>query len=189
MALLLLTGWLTSCEQFLGGINVNPNNPTVATPAILLPSIEARLAYVMGGDASRYLSIYTQHVDGAGRQFAVIQNYGIAATDVNTMWGTNLYAGVMTDILELKKISENDGLNYYLGAAQVLEAYTLLFITDTWGDAPYTEALQGADNLQPSFDSQSDLYNTVFALLASAKTNLSAADGGGQVPGGDDFVF
>ena len=189
LALLLLSGWMTSCEQFLGGINVNPNNPTVATPAILLPSIEARLAYVMGGDASRYLSIYTQHVDGAGRQFAVIQDYGIATTDVNTMWGTNLYAGVLTDVLELKKLSETDGLNHYLGAAQVLEAYALLFITDTWGDAPYTDALQGVDNLQPGFDTQDQLYNTVFTLLTSAKGNLSSADGGSQVPGGDDFIF
>lgn len=186
MALMMV---FTSCESFFQDVNLDPVNPTDVKAKVLLSSIEGRLAYVIGGDASRYIGIYTRHIDGAGRQFAVIQEYGIQPSDVNTMWGTNLYAGVMADIRLMQDIATADGLTYYQGVSKVLEAYTMLFITDTWGDAPYAEAIQGTDVIQPKFDSQADIYTAIFTLLSDARTDLGAADGGLEVPGTDDFIY
>ena len=127
----------------------------------------------------------TQHIDGVSRQFAVIQDYGMTGTDVNTMWG-NIYAGLLQDIRELQGLTPDD--TYYLGIAQALEAYAVLMTTDLFGDIPYSQALQGAENLQPTFDSQESIYSAVQTLLDNAIANF-ATNGGGLLPGSDDLIY
>ena len=40
----------SSCESYFGDTNLDPNNPTEVPASVLLPSIEGRLAYLIGGD-------------------------------------------------------------------------------------------------------------------------------------------
>ena len=77
-------------------------------------------------------------------------------------------------------------LNYSArGVAQTLMAYNLAVTTSMWGDAPYSEAFQGNDNLKPKYDNEEDLLNTVHALLDSAVSNLERAGG----MDADDFIY
>jgi hypothetical protein len=175
----------SSCDQYFGDTNLDPNNPTKVPSAVLLPSIQVRLAYLIGGDASRYTSIYTQHVDGVSRQFTVIQSYGIQPSDVNTMWGPNIYAGILQDINKLKSLSDSDPL--YVGIGKCLEAYTMMITTDLFGDVPYSEALQGLENLSPAFDSQESIYTAIQNLLDEAINDLSQTTG--LAPGSDDVIY
>ncbi|MFK7949007.1 MAG: SusD/RagB family nutrient-binding outer membrane lipoprotein [Saprospiraceae bacterium] len=179
---------LTSCESYFGDINVDPDNPTAVTPNVLLPQIQVRLAYTIWGDASRYVGIYNQHIDGTGRQFAVIQNYGITPGDLNTMWGSNFYSSIMMDNRQLLAIAEEGGYGHYVGVSKAIEAYSMMMITDLFGDAPYTEAFQGTEVIQPAFDSQESIYNAIFALITSAKADLAGDDGGFPI-GADDLMY
>lgn len=183
--MLILVGF-SSCEQYFGDVNVDPDSPSSVTPPVLLPAAQVRLAYLAGGDASRYCSIFTQHVDGVTRQFSVIQNYGIQPTDVNAMWSQNIYSGILQDINQLQNIA--DGNPHYLGISQVLEAYTIMLATDLFGDIPYTEALQGAGNLQPSFDSQESIYTNIQTLLDQSIANFATTNEG-VIPGEDDLIY
>ena len=178
----------SACENYFDDVNVDPNNPAAVTPSALLSTIEVRLAYSVWGDGSRYLGLNTQHIDGVARQFVVYQNYGLTPSDLDALWGQNLYSGVLMDINQLLTISEAENYNLYSGIAKALEAYTILFIADMWGDAPYTESFGGLDNLQPRFDSQQELFNTVFAKLDEAE-NLLKEDPGILVPGSDDLIY
>lgn len=188
--LLVLLGLftLTSCEDYFGDVNEDPDNPLEVTPGALLPQVQVRLAYALGGDASRYTGIYTQHIDGISRQFVVFQNYNIIPADVDNLW-SNLYAGVMADNRQLQQVSTEEGYVHYLGVSKAIEAYALLLVTDLWGDVPYSAAFGGRDNLQPVFDAQEDVYNSVFALIEEARRDLGADDGGALVPGSDDLVY
>ncbi len=179
----------TSCKKHFENINTDPDQPLTVPPNVILNGVEGTLAYAYGGDLSRHSSIFTQQLTGVSRQWAVLQNYGIVGEDVNTLWGDNLYAGVLMELKQLKAAAEADGWSHYTGVAEVLQAYTILLLTDNWNEAPYSDAFQGAEQLQPAYDSQTDLYQTVFDLLASAKTNLNEADGGPVVPGGEDQIY
>ncbi len=187
--LLVLLGLfaLTSCEDYFGDINTDPDNPLEVTPGALLPQVQLRLAYTLGGDASRYTSIYTQHVDGVSRQFVVFQNYNITPSDVDQLWD-NLYTGIMADNRQLLRLAEAGGYNHYIGVSKAIEAYTLLLTTDLWGDIPYSEAFQGTELLQPRFDAQQEVYNSVFTLIDESRSAFDA-DGGALVPGGDDLIY
>ena len=59
-------------------------------------------------------------------------------------------------------------------------------LTDHFGDIPYDEAFTGADNLKPAFETQEDIYTTIFTLLADGKTDLAAPSS--VSPGGDDLI-
>jgi hypothetical protein len=179
----------TSCKKHFEDINTDPDQPLSVPPNVILNGVEGTLAYAYGGDLSRHSSIFTQHLTGVSRQWAVLQNYGIVGEDVNTLWSDNLYAGVLMELKQMKVIAEADGWKHYTGVAEVLQAYTILVITDNWNSAPYSDAFQGAEQLQPAYDSQADLYSLVFELLASAKTNLAALEGGPVVPGFEDQIF
>ena len=179
---------LTSCEDYFGDVNVDPNNPTAVTPNVLLPQIQVRLAYAYGGDASRHLSIFTQHLDGVTRQFAIYQNYGIQPNDVDNLYGGNLYSGVMMDNRQLRALADAEGYNHYSGISRAIEAYTMMLVTDWWGDVPYSEAFQGTDLLSPKYDDQADIYVEIFRLIEEAISLLSG-DGGAVLPGGADLMY
>ncbi len=59
-------------------------------------------------------------------------------------------------------------------------------MTDHFGDIPYTNALKGADNLKATFDSQADIYTTIFTLLSDGKDAL--AQPSSVTPGGDGLI-
>ena len=178
-----------SCKKYFDGKNTDPDNPLEVPPNIMLPGIQASLAYSIGGDAARYSSIYTQHLQGDSRQWAVLQEYKFLGEDVNTLFEDNLYASVLVELNRMKKIATEKKYHHYNGIAKTMEAYTLLFIADFWNSAPYSEAFQGVDNLQPKYDSQAELYATVFDLLTQAEADLNQTDGGFLVPDSDDQFF
>ncbi|MEM9886871.1 MAG: SusD/RagB family nutrient-binding outer membrane lipoprotein [Bacteroidota bacterium] len=186
-AAILLLG-LSSCEDYFEDINNDPNNPLVVTPNVILPQIETRLAYAYAGEGSLYTGVYTQHLDGLTRQFAVYQNYGIQPVDVNSLISDNMYSGVLMDNRQMLRFTEENGDFHYTGIGKAIEAYAMLFVTDLVGDLPYTEAFNGTENLQPIYDSQESIYDVVFSLLDEAETLLSG-DAGVRTPSSDDFFY
>lgn len=177
---------LSSCKDYFGDTNLDPDNPSTVTPGVLLPSAQVRLAYLVGGDASRYTSIMTQHIAGISRQFLVIHNYGLQGADVNTMWGQNTYAGVLQDLKQLANITTE--APHYTGITQVLKAYTFMLTTDLFGDIPFSEALQAPATLQPGYETQQSVYTQIQDMLDKAIANFALA-GGPITPGGDDLIY
>jgi hypothetical protein len=186
--ILALALGLTSCENYFGDINENPNSPIDASVDVILTSVEVEVADIYGGDFARYASLLTQHAEGVARQWSSANNYtGYEPANFNTAW-VNTYANILQELKVLKSKSNAAGLNHYEGIANTLMAYHLMNATDVWGDMPYTEALKGTDNLQPTFDSQESLYNEIFALLSEANT-LFSGGAGLRVVGSDDLIY
>ncbi len=190
--LFLLFGLLafTACEDYFGeNSNVDPDNPTVVTPNVILPQVQARLVYTYGGDFTRYVGLNTQTIDGISRQFAVLGQYGIQGSDVDTPWA-NMYSGTMQSNRRLATIAQDGGFNHYEGISVALESYAILVVTDMWGDVPYSDAFKFDEVgvYSPQFDSQESIYTAIFANLDRARA-LLASDDGGNAPGGDDLIY
>jgi hypothetical protein len=80
----------------------------------------------------------------------------------------------MLDIVELNKIADETGLSHHKGIGQLIQAHILLTLVDFFGDIPYTEAFQGAANLNPVADSGASVYAVAIGLLDSAIANFNA---------------
>ncbi len=173
IAALLLIFLIGGCDLFELDINDDPNNPTSATPDLLLANIELQTAENLAAGVNSNMHGFVGLTASADR-------YQLSAGSYNGLWN-NLYSGVFKDVDNLIKASEkNDAIGQlesprYLGIAQTLKAYIASTMVDMFGDIPYSEAAKGDDATsvrQPKFDKDSDVYAEVFKLLDEAIVNL-----------------
>lgn len=170
--ILLVTFFVASCDY--SDVNVNPNNPTSAPAGTILLTAQTYLAYTMYDDIGRVPGIVMQQIAGSANQSAVIGQYNITEGDINTAW-SNMYRGSMNACLDVIALTEENS-PHMSGVAKVVLALTLGNVTDVWGDVPWTEALQGSDNLTPAYDNQEFIYTEIQRLLDEAIVELSAAE-------------
>ncbi|MCB9285371.1 MAG: SusD/RagB family nutrient-binding outer membrane lipoprotein [Lewinellaceae bacterium] len=176
-----------SCNFIDPELNVDPNNPLDVSMNLLLPQTETSIAYVLGGDLNRYTSMWTQHHSGVERQSASYEVYQVKENDVNNAWG-NIYAGALQDLkIIMAKATETES-PHYRGVARVLTAFMVGNVVDLWNDIPYSDALKGAEQLKPTYDSGSSVYDQIQAMLRDAKVDLGTA-ASSFTPGSDDLVY
>jgi hypothetical protein len=181
---------LTSCKKWINtDININPDGASGAIVAIL-PAVEANMGYntIGGSDLCRVTSIWLQQLQGIERQSLATADYQLREGDVNNQWNTD-FAGTMMDLNQIMILARAENNLYALGVAQILMANSLGVCTDVWNEIPYTNAFLGANNLNPVFNTQQEIYQTIQLLLDSAITNLGT-DGpwtidGDMIYGGD----
>jgi Starch-binding associating with outer membrane len=195
IAILLLPLMFSSCaKSYLEDVNTDNNEPAEVNPEALLPAAQGSLFYSVGGDCSRYTSIFTQQVTGVARQFFSYNRYIMTEEEFNNYWN-NMYAGNMHDCNRIMNYASQytDGrYNQYDAAARVLMAYALMNMTDMFGDVPYTEAFQDINNLKPAYDTQTDVYITIQGLLDEAIVKIDGYDPDvdpDYFPGSNDFMF
>ena len=187
LLIMILSG---SCEKWIDPqMNVDPNNPTNVAMAQLVAPIEVNLSYIAGGELARWDCVWMQQIAGLQSQAANTDIYTIAESDVTGAWSWNLYSPGMinTKILMDKATSSNSP--HYSGIAKILMAYHLGITTDNWGDIPYSDALGGADNqYKPKYDTQEEIYTTIFTLLTEAISELNAPTSV-LSPGDEDLIY
>lgn len=174
----------SSCKNYFGDINTDPDNPTAITADVLLPQIQVRLAYNLYSDGSKFSALKVKQISNGRSCFALSYSNPINS---NIYWN-NYYSGVLQDNRQLQKMSRELGHNHYLGISLAIEAYTWMVMTDVWGDIPSSEALQGILNMSPVYDKQEYIYQLIFSLIDEAKEYLKLDDGGNS-PQTDDFIY
>lgn len=164
--------FIASCEWIDQDLNIDPDSPDDPTMDLLLPASQANMAYVLGGmDITGVSSMWMRHILGTSDQARKLNNFVIVESDVNNAWG-NIYGALKDLDLIMEKAQETDKNNlkspYYEGIAKIITAYIYGTATQLWGDIPFSEALQGDDNLDPQYDSQQDIYTGIQLLLDEA---------------------
>ena len=169
--MLVLCGGLffASCETTELDLTQNPNAlaPDQADPDFYLNAIQISFAYLtesFGNTAGALTRIDYM----SGRDYA----NAYSPSNFDGRW-SSAYQTIMNDIKELNIIAGETGLNRHIAIGQVIEAHILMTLVDFFGDIPYTEAFQGADNLNPVADSGASVYAAAIALLDGAITNFN----------------
>jgi len=170
--MLVLCGGLffASCETTELDLTQNPNalSPVDADPDFYMNSIQLSYAYLMesfGNTAGAVTRIDYM----SGRDYANAYQPG----SFNGRW-SSAYQTIMQDIREMNVIADESGLTHHKGIGQFIEAHILMTLVDFFGDVPYTEAFQGAANLNPVADSGASVYAVALGLLDSAIANFNS---------------
>lgn len=179
----------TSCSKdWLEDYKIDPTRPTDATEDVLLTSAQAYYAMAIGDVIPRLTNIFMQQMTGTDRQSLAHNRYAqIGENDFNSPWGLASYAGGMYD-LKLILDKSSGGSPHYSGVAKIMMAGFLGNLTDCFGDIPYSQALQGEDNLTPVYDSQEDIYSAIITLLDEGIAECGAASSL-KSPGSDDLIY
>lgn len=168
-ALLLVVG---GCDD-LSSYNDNPNQPTSADPNNLLANAQKELAdEVYGGNTMmRRSSVWAQYTT---------QNFYPSESryaTVNYPWG-GIYSP-LNDLKQAKKFAISPNTN---AIATITQVWAFQILTDTYGDIPYANALEGAANKSPTYTPQQDVYVALLDSLNSALGRIDASQAG---PAGD----
>lgn len=169
--MLVLCGGLffASCETTELDLTQNPNAlaPEQADPDFYLNSIQLSYAYLIesfGNTAGAVTRIDYMN----GRDYANAYQPG----SFNGRW-SSAYQTIMQDIREMNILADEAGLTKHKAIGQLIEAHILMTLVDFFGDIPYTEAFQGAANLNPMSDSGESVYAAALGLLDAAITNFN----------------
>jgi hypothetical protein len=178
-----------SCKKWIDpDINTDPSKPTDVNVNAILPIATAGMGYTAGGDLKYAACMWMQQMAGAANQPLAYDNYVYTQSDVDNVWKWNLYAGPMMDCYRIIQKANAEGSPYYAGIAKVMMAYQLGCVTDLWGNVPYSQAFQGSANLTPAYDSQEQIYDSLFSLLDHAVLDFQASENFRQ-PGADDLIY
>lgn len=172
------------CEDQLTELNQNPNgiDPATANPNMIMP-------IVLSGAAQRTLGL------GYGDIAGVVQHTqkdgwfsGHNSYDWNAQDWSGWYGLLRNNNLMYERAVELDW-DFHQGVALTMKSYIYGMITDLWGDAPYSDALQGNQGdvrfEYPVFDTQEQIYNGIIADLQAAAALLGGADESGIDPSTD----
>lgn len=186
IALLLTSILLVSCNDYLD-VDTDKDNPNTAPLSYLLTKIEVDVNNTT--DFQDYtgdiLQVYTHQMTVREEQ----NGYGTKVNNINMQndW-ENIYL-TLTNIKSLIDQGIESGNLVYVGIGQMQKAYLMSVAVDIWGDVPFSEATLLKDGkVAPKFDNQKEIYNAIFELIETAKTNI--ASGAGLLkPSKDDLFY
>jgi hypothetical protein len=178
--------FLSGCDNGFEEMNVNPNSPTSVPADLLIPGITTAAMNNMystfvGGDMG---AIWAQQISKV--QYNDEERFYPRTSVINSFWN-NMYEDVISDANKMYTLAEAEGNNNLMGIALVLKAYGFSVVTDCYGNVPFSQALEAeAGNFKPAYDSQSEVYTGILAMLDDAAALLGT---GGDVSATSDVIY
>ncbi|MFZ6012032.1 MAG: SusD/RagB family nutrient-binding outer membrane lipoprotein [Bacteroidota bacterium] len=170
--ILFLATMIAGCGDFDDDINKNPNVPSEASNTQLLAYA---MRWLPEAVSSASAPLYAQHISEA--EYITLSRY-------ETVY-YNFYGWYTGPLMNIEKVLNARSFNPAEGpaanqkaVAKILKAYFFWYATDRWGDLPYSEALKGAVNFTPAYDTQESIYNALFTLLDEANAEIITTAGG-----------
>ena len=164
----------TSCSDKLDELLENPNavNATTASPDFLLNSIQLNYQSLWYGISDRGARLTRQINQGSA-----LYEAGYAAGATNGTW-SNAYASILADVDFLLPLAEKSNLQRHMGIAKTIKAMVLMDLVDTYGNVPYSEAIDPS-NFSPKVDDGATVYAAALKLLDEASAHFTATTSGG----------
>lgn len=165
-----------SCKDYLD-VNSDPNAVLDAPIEQVFTSATVNVGFWAGSDMNRYGALIAQQwsgqTAGATVQTQDYEKYLITGSDLNNVW-SSMYSTILSDLeVVIQKAAKENSPNYS-GVSKVLKAYVFAQIADTWGAAPFSEALKFTANASPKFDDASAIYPALITMLNEAITEINA---------------
>jgi hypothetical protein len=170
---------LSACNpDKLTKINTDPNNPRSAPPGpVFTYATRIAMQRWFGSNPTNMRGpvLTTEHL--AQVQYPDEDQYLRLDGTVTDASFINAYSQELKNFQAVIDAGKPDEQEMLWGPAQVMRSLIFGYITDVWGDVPYSEALKGDHaeaTLQPVYDAQKDIYTALFADLTEAVDGMAA---------------
>ncbi len=169
----LLTGF-TSCRKYLD-VNKDPNTATGSTaPLMMGQAITYTASNVVSYNSyGAWMVGYTSNAGGYGGWGSAL-TYDYANTSYTGLWN-GAYDNMQDFQFILQETEGKDEYAWYNGIARIMKVFHFQFLVDTYGDIPYSEALKGIGNVNPSYDKAEDIYKDLYSQLDIALETINNA--------------
>ncbi len=162
---------LSGCVGKFEEMNIDPNNPPPGNvdPKFQLIFIEGRgIPYANLWQQIDQLTV-SNLCEYSANDALSCSDYSIDSRYINDIW--DMSYTVLTNANSLIRANENiPQHSNAVQMARIWKAYVMLRLTNCIGDVPDSEAASGID--QPNYDTQKDIYYTIFDELRDAAGKL-----------------
>lgn len=189
----LATLWSCHTDQEYENLNIDGKNPVEVPANFLFNGASVRLARQMASpnvnlNIFRFISQYltaTTYLDEP--------NYDLNVRNIPANHWSVLYRNVLYDLKDAKRfVNEDETLSQAnkdarLAQIEVIQVYTWQVLVDTFGDIPYSEALNPNENTLPAYDDAATIYADLLSRIEAAAPALQEGNGFATDPiyGGD----
>ena len=190
--------FVTSCSDDITGLNTDTKRPTTTEANFLFTSAEhAMMDQVTSTNVNfNVFRLFAQQWTEV--QYPQESQYDLTGRTIPDRHWTVYYRDVLRDYKEAKDIllaqkatftgtpAQAKIIDNKIAIIDILTAYSYSILVDTFGDVPYTEALDIIKFPQPKYDDAQTIYKDLILKLKNASTALDASAGSF---GGADLVY
>ena len=183
-----------SCSKDLENLNENKKDATVAAGETFFTGAQKNISDRMAS-INVNTNIFRQFVQQlTSTTYNDEANYDIANRKIPDLFWAAIYRDVLKDLDESAKIIAETAPVGTAGATaqknqlaiiEVMNVYAYSILVETFGDIPYTEALDFT-NVLPKYDDGKTVYTDLIARLSAAISNMDAA---GESFGSADIIY
>ena len=166
---------------------LNSDQPGEVPMSQILPAIEVNLAYCYGGnEAARVTGVWMQQLVELSRSTSFLNGYQYGNQDTQMYWN-NMYTRCMSNCIELIQVADQKESPHWRGIGRILLVLSIAQVTDFFGDVPFGEAFGGYEDLEPSPDSQQEIYSEIQQMLDRAILELEMEEN--RIPVSGDLIY
>lgn len=146
-------------------------------------------AMFLGGDFSRFSSIWMQQLSGVRGIHLGVENYNPGSIGFDDSW-RHFYQELIQSYNMIDYFASELDAPVFKGIALIQRGYFLGLFTDAWGDVPFVESYKyfGSGG-NPVYDSQEELYEMIFRMLDEGISLLDNPPEGSMVPLPTEDIF
>ena len=168
LSILVLAIVLGACNKNFNAINTDPNTSTSLSPQYLLSTALISTAYAYQDEA------FMGKPGEAGRYITKVRN----EADDLFGWSSESWDGYYNTLSindEMYTLAAQGKMSQYMAVSKVIRVFNFAFITDLYGDCPYSDALHSKDSniVHPKYDSQASIYPDLLKTLTAANDSLA----------------
>jgi hypothetical protein len=197
----------TSCnDDGLTSLNIDQKNPSVVPAYTLFTNAERTIADQMASTNVNRNIFKLVNQQWTETTYLDESIYEWTTRKISDNHWNALYAGPLADLNQAKIYLEKDVIptsdpdfahktsvkKNQLILIDILMVYTYQILVDTFGDIPYTEALQGSADYLPKYDKAQDIYKDLIVRLNKDLSTIdvsSVAFGSGELIYKDDMIL
>jgi hypothetical protein len=191
IGLFLLTSILFSaCKKDIASLNTDPKNPVVVPSYALFTNAERTLASTVTSSNVNLNIFRLVEQQWQETTYTDESNYDITTRPIpDNLWNA-MYRDVLYNLERAKTLIPTDvtGADVQkneLATADILQVYTYYYLLTTFGNIPYTDALDIKKTF-PRFDDAQTVYNS---LLTRLDADIAALNTGASGFGAADVIY
>jgi hypothetical protein len=180
--ILLISGLLfilASCTKDLSKLNIDSKNPVIVPSETLFSNAQLNLANDLA-TPNVNVNIWrmiAQH--WTETTYTDESNYDLSTRPIPQSWWHTMYRDVLKNFEEAKKLIATDVTDANvkkneLAIAEIMEVFSYHYIVTTFGDIPYSDALD-FNKVQPVYDDAKTVYDALITRLDAAIANLNTS--------------
>lgn len=189
LALLPIVLVIASCEKNFLDSNENPNSPTSSTPELVLPAALANTGQMVNNNLNILGNLLTGNWAQAPDYlfYNAEETFQFTPTTYQSTWNA-FYAGGLNDYKYIETQSLASAKPNLVAISRIMQAYNFQLLVDTWGDVPFSAALNGTNGIAPKYDKAEDVYDGILKLINDGIADINTTATGDK-PGATDVVF